>query len=103
MRTRAYGDSRNTPAFPCAMAFALMPRSVRLVGMTLRDPDVAEPVITTRAQLRSSLGAHSRAPLADPGYTCFAKIKQRLCVATRHDWLPATASSNMHPFGFRHS
>jgi hypothetical protein len=39
--------------------------------MTLRDPDVAEPVITTRAQLRSSLGAHSRDPLADQGYTCF--------------------------------
>ena len=41
--------------------------------MTLRDPDVAEPVITTRAQLRSSLGAHSRDPLADQGYTCFGR------------------------------
>ena len=71
--------------------------------MTLRDPDVAEPVITTRAQLRSSLGAHSHDPWADPGYTCFAKIKQRRRVATRHGWLPAMASSTSHRFGFRHS
>jgi hypothetical protein len=32
------------------------------------NPDVAEPVITTRAQLRSSRGAHSRDPLAHPAY-----------------------------------
>jgi hypothetical protein len=31
-------------------------------------PDFAEPVITARAQLRSSRGAHSRDPLARPGY-----------------------------------
>jgi hypothetical protein len=29
-------------------------------------PDVAEPVITARAQLRSSSGARSRDPLAHP-------------------------------------
>jgi hypothetical protein len=55
--------------------------------------------------LRSSLGAHPRDPLAHPGYACFKKIKQRHRVATRHDWLAAIclASSNLHPFGFRHS
>ena len=31
-------------------------------------PDIAEPVITARAQLRSSSGAHSRDPLAHPGH-----------------------------------
>jgi len=75
--------------------------------MTLRgpDPDVAEPVITVRAQLRSPPGAHSRDPLTHPGYACFKQIKQRRRVATRHDWLAAiyVASSNLHPFGFRHS
>jgi len=30
-------------------------------------PGYAEPVITARTQLRSSLCAHSRAPLAPPG------------------------------------
>jgi hypothetical protein len=30
-------------------------------------PDFAEPVITVRAQLRSSRGAHSRDPLAPSG------------------------------------
>src|SRR5687767_15075438 len=42
----------------------------QLAGMTLRhlDADVAEPVITARAQLRSSPGPRIRAtPLADPG------------------------------------
>jgi hypothetical protein len=31
-------------------------------------PHIAEPVITVRAQLRSSRGAHSRDPLAHAGY-----------------------------------
>jgi hypothetical protein len=70
-------------------------QSAQLAGMTLR----------TRMSRSLSAGAHSRAPLAHPGYACFKKIKQRRRVATRHDWLAAIylASSNLHPFGFRHS
>jgi len=33
-----------------------------------KNPDIAEPVITVRAQLRSSPGAQSRDPLPYPGY-----------------------------------
>ena len=43
----------------------------RMKRSAIRDhantaPDFAEPVITVRAQLRSSRGAHSRDPLALP-------------------------------------
>jgi len=37
-------------------------------GQSRQFPDIAEPVITARAQLRSSPGAHSRDPLAHPDY-----------------------------------
>jgi hypothetical protein len=50
------------------------------------DLDVAEPVITARAQLRWSLGVHSRDLLVDPGYACL-KIKRCRRVVTRHDGL----------------
>src|SRR5882762_2933222 len=52
-----------------AISGALIPHIAALIrGLVLQVPHIAEPVITVRAQLRSSLGARSRDPLAHAGY-----------------------------------
>ena len=52
-----------------AISGALIPHIAALIrGLVLQVPHIAEPVITVRAQLRSTLGAPTRDPLAHPGY-----------------------------------
>src|SRR5215216_5596441 len=55
-------------------------------------PDFAEPVITVRAQLRSSLGAHSRDPLASIRATKKSRPKALRRSGNRH----AAAAGDLH-------